>query len=216
MSKAVENKIKKIYNTVFNQVFNKQRIVSLSNGSRSEVELSLAKIASSSQYNKFAEKFSKELAKQGLHFQKGIWRKYFEAAKKSHYVGLPKTFDEFEESIMKKAVENNFNMIKSIPNEILKVMNHKYTTELINEVIEGKKSRGSFKKLLEKHGYTNAGVVARTEAAKLQTLILENRATDLGSIAYIWLASNDKRTRPSHRAMNGVIVFWKQEKPLHH
>ena len=63
-------------------------------------------------------------------------------------------------------------------------------------------------------GNTHSKVIARTESAKLQTVILENRALDLGSIAYIWLASNDKRTRPSHKAMNGVIVFWNFNKPL--
>ena len=217
MSKRVESQIRKIYNKIFKEVFTNERFEELANDSRSQIELAVAKIASSEKFNIFCDKFSKELAKAGLSHQKGIWRKYFEAAKQSHYIALPYTYTEFEKNIYEKAVQNNFQMIKSIPNKLLEVINHKYTTTLIEEVAEGKLSRGSFKRELEKHGNTNAKVVARTEAAKLQTVILENRAKDLGSVAYEWLASNDRRTRPSHRMMNGVIVFWRSsnmEKPL--
>ena len=217
MSKRVENQIKQIYNKVFKQVFTNEVLTDLEKGSRSQVELQIAKIASSQKYQQFCDKFSKELARMGLVHQRGIWRKYYEAARKSHYIAIPHTFSEFEKNIYQKTVINNFDMIKSIPDKIMEVVNHKYTTTLIEEVAEGKLSRGSFKKQLDKHGVTNSKVIARTEAAKLQTIIIENRATDLGSVAYEWLASNDKRTRPSHKNMNGVIVFWRSsnmEKPL--
>lgn len=214
MSKAIENQIKKIYNAVFKEVFNQEQLSRLYNGDTTQVELNAVKLASSEKYNTFAKKFAIELAKKGLTSQRGIWRKYFEAAKKAHYIALPKTFNEFETSIMSTAVNNNFQMIKSIPNSMMKILGYKYSTMLIEEVVKGTISRGTFRKELEKHGHTHAGVIARTETAKLQTVILENRATNLGSIAYIWLASNDRRTRPSHKNMNGVIVFWKYQKPL--
>ena len=213
MNKSIERQIKLIYNKVYKSVFTSSTIDLLSKGDTDSVNLILGKLQSSDLYNKFAEKFSKELAKKGLANQRGIWRKYFEAAKKAHYVGLPITFSQYEKQIMRKAIENNFQMIKSIPDEMIKMLNHKYSNKLIEEVVQNKISRGSFRKQLEKHGVTNSKVIARTETAKLQTVILENRATDLGSIVYEWIASNDKRTRPSHRAMNGVIVFWKQPKP---
>lgn len=217
MNKRIEGQIQKIYNKVFKEVFKPDVMRDLENGSRDQVELRIAKVATSEQYRKFSEKFAKELAKAGLSHQKGLWRKYFEAARSAHYIALPHTYPEFEKKIYEKAVENNLNMIISIPDKLLEVVNHKYTTTLIKEVAEGKIPRGSFKRQLEKHGNTNAKLVARTETAKLQTVILENRATDLGSVVYQWLASNDKRTRPSHRNMNGVIVFWRPsntEKPL--
>ena len=100
----------------------------------------------------------------------------------------------------------NYNFKEDILND--------YMTTLIEQTIKGTKPRGAFKKELQKHGATNAEVIARTEAAKLQTVVLESRATDIGSVAYIWLASKDKRTRKSHREMDGVVVFWKFEKPL--
>lgn len=217
MSKVIERQIKKIYNEVFKKVFNKNRINSLSEGNRVGIEYAIIQLKNSSKYDEFCRKFSKALAQKGLNSQKGIWRKYFEAARKSRYIALPKTFNEFENKVLETAIKQNFEAIKSIPDKILEIVNHKYTTTLIEEVAKGNLNRGSFKKQLEKHGIKNAGVIARTETAKLQSTILENRATSLGSIAYEWLSSNDKRTRPSHKAMNGVIVFWRPfnlEQPL--
>ena len=117
---------------------------------------------------------------------------------------------------MSNAVKNNFDMIKSIPREALKVMEHDYTSTLIEEVAKGKLTRGSFRRELEIHGAKNARLIARTESAKLQTVILETRSTELGSVAYIWKASNDARTRQSHKDMDGVVVFWRPapQKPL--
>lgn len=213
MSKKLENQINKIYKKVFNEIFNQRAVSNLLNNNKMQIGLSIAKLSSSDKFNKFCERFSKELAKMGLSQQRGIWRKYFQAARSAHIVGLPKTFNEFELQTMREAVDNNFKMIKSIPDRVFEVMNHKYTTTLIEEVIKGSVSRGSFKRLLEKHGNTNAKLVARTEAAKLQTVVLESRSTNLGSVAYVWKASNDNRTRPSHKEMNNVIVFWKHDKP---
>ena len=217
MSKVIENQINKIYKEVFKKVFTNERTNNLLNNDRVGIEFAITKLKNSNKYNEFCKKFAQALAKKGLNNQKGIWRKYFEAAKASHHIALPKTFKEFENKILMKATAQNFEMIKTIPDKVMEVMNHKYTTTLIEEVAKGKLPRGSFKKELQKHGNKNAGVIARTETAKLQSTILENRALNLGSIAYEWISSNDRRTRPSHREMNGVIVFWRQsnlEQPL--
>lgn len=213
---GIEKLINEIYMRLYKKVFDTKTLTDLLQGSKVLIQTKISLLSTSEQYNKFALKFANILAKKGLSQQKGIWRKYFEAAKKLHYVGLPYTYSEFEKQIQEDAIKENFKMIKTIPREILKLSEHKYVTTLIEEVMEGKLSRGTFKKQLQSHGHKNAGVIARTETAKLQTSILKNRATKLGSKAYIWLSSNDQRTRPSHRAMNGVVVFWKSadQKPL--
>lgn len=213
MNKAIERQINQIYSEVYKKVFNNKNLAGLASGQKSGVYNTVASLNNSQQYEEFAMKFAKALAKKGLASQRGIWRKYFEAARAAHYIALPKTFNQYEAQIMSKAVKQNFTMIKTIPDKMIEIMNHKYTSTLIEEVAKGTLPRGSFRRMLASHGSKNAGVIARTETAKLQTAILESRATDLGSVAYTWLSSNDKRTRPSHRAMNGVVVFWKH-KPL--
>lgn len=216
MNKSVEKEILKIYQLVFNKVFTKRNIANLYKGNRINILNAAQTLDYSNGYTKFAEKFAKELAKKGLRHQRGVWRKFYEVAKKRHYVALPPTYQQWQYEQFSKAVKHNFSMIKSIPQEMIKVLEHKYTSTLIEEVAKGKLARGSFEKQLKSHNAKNAKLIARTETAKLQTAITENRAKDLGSVAYIWLSSNDLRTRPSHKAMNGVVVFWRTndlEKP---
>lgn len=216
MNKSIERRINQIYNEVYKKVFNKKNLKALSNDSRIDIIYGLSKLESSNTYNEFAKKFAKELAKKGLANQRGVWRKYYEAARKSHYVALPLTYKEFEFKTLSIAIQHNFAMIKSIPQRMIEILNHKYTSTLIEEVAKGSIARGSFAKLLAKHGHKQAKLIARTEAAKLQTAITESRAMSIGSVAYTWISSKDRRTRPSHREMNGVIVFWRptEQKPL--
>lgn len=216
MNKRIERQIKQIYTTVFKQLYTIKNISALSAGSKVEILEAASLLESSAKYKRFAKKYAIALAKAGLSTKRGVWRQYFLAAKRLHYVALPKTFTEYEAKVMSRAIKENFTMIKSIPRRTLTLLEHRYTSTLIEEVAKGVLSRGSFKKELEKHGHKNAGVIARTETAKLQTTIVESRATEIGSIAYSWLSSNDRRTRPSHKEMNSVIVFWREDaqKPL--
>lgn len=217
MNKSIERKIQQIYTKVFNRIYSKSRVGMLANGNRSGILKELVSIETSKAYNTFAQKFAKELAKEGLRYQRGIWKKFYAAAKQLHYVALPQTYQTYELELMSKAVKHNFEMIKTIPRRTIEIMNHAYTSTLIEEVAKGSLSRGTFLRQLQKHGAKNAKVIARTETAKLQTAIAENRARELGSVAYIWLSSSDIRTRPSHRKMNGVVVFWRDnenEKPF--
>lgn len=216
MNKSVERQIVQIYTQIYKQVFNQPNTAKLAVNNMQDVLNALSNVAASQKFNEFSIKFAQALAKKGLRGQTGLWRKYYEAAKKAHYVGLPKTWTAFEAQIMTNAISHNFKMIKSIPDRMKEILGHKYTSALIEEVAKGELPRGSFRRMLAQHGYKQAQLIARTETAKLQTAILENRATSLGSVAYEWLSSHDRRTRPSHREMNGVIVFWRPDaqKPL--
>lgn len=216
MNKRIERKIQKIYEAVFKKIFTYKIKKEASNGERSGVLNRLYKLQNSTQYDRFCKKFAKELAKMGLSNEKGIWRKYYEAAKSKHIIGIPSTYKEYELNTFKKAIEENFKMIKSVPESIRKVYEQKDIQDLIDQIALGKSGRKSFENSLKSHGYKNAKLIARTEAAKLHTIIDKERCTQLGSVCYIWGASNDKRTRPSHREMNGVVVFFREsnEKPL--
>ena len=215
MNKQVEKEIDKIYNEVFKKVFKKaKKEKKLLN--RKEIQKIILKLENSKKYKEFADKFAKELSKKGLSQQRGIWKKYFKAAKSKKHIVLPDRYSDFEKLQFKKAVLHNLKMIKSIPQQVMEVYKYKYVKTLTKQVVNGSLGRKTFEAELLKSGATRAKLIARTETSKLQTTILENRASDLGSVCYRWKSSNDARTRQSHRMMNNVIVFWRKdsEKPL--
>lgn len=216
MNNATERQIEKIYRQVFKKVFTPKVLSQLLQGSTVTGQNLVRLLENSKAYQKFAAQFSVELAKKGLAQKRGVWRKYYQAAKAIHYVAIPPTYKAYEYQIFSNAVKQNFTMIKTIPREMVKLMEHKYVSVLMEEVAKGTRSRGSFERELRKHGAANAKVIARTESAKLQTAIDRQRALDIGSVCYRWLSSKDRRTRPSHRDMDGVIVFWQanDKKPL--
>lgn len=216
MNKQTEVQIEKIYKAVFKKIFTQQNVKQAMQGNTIILSNNVEKLMQSDSYKSFCEEFAKKLAKAGLNKQKGIWKKYFEAAKKLHHIALPNTYKEFEKQMLVKAIKHNFKMIKSVPQHVLKVYQQKDIEVLVKQVAENKLGRKAFYNQLKEHGYKNAKVIARTESAKLQTSIDRNSATDLGSVCYTWRSSNDKRTRPSHKEMNDVIVFWRNDenKPL--
>lgn len=217
MNKRTEQQIEKIYKAVFKKIFNNRNLKQALHGNTVVIANNIEMLIQSDAYDRFCKEFSKKLAAAGLNKSRGIWRKYFEAAKRLHNIALPHTYKEFEKEMLKKAIVHNFKMIKSIPRHVFRVYEQKDISTLIKQVAENKVGRGTFVKQLREHGYKNAKLIARTESAKLQTAIDRNTSTELGSKAYIWQSSQDKRTRPSHKEMNNVVVFWRDndmEKPL--
>lgn len=215
-NKNIEKEIQKIYDNVFKRVMRKFSTRQYLKANQEKLRDSILGVADSRFYDDFARRFSKALARKGLAQQRGVWRKYFEAASKSKQGVIHKTFTEFQKAQLYKAIQHNFTMIKSIPKHVLGVYEQQYIKTLKQQVLEGSLPRGTFEKELKESGARNAKLIARTETAKLQTAILENRSADLGSPAYIWRSSNDARTRKSHRDMNNIIVFWRTsdaEKP---
>ena len=214
-NKNVEREINKIYEAVFKKIFNEARKNNVIYDKKKLKELIL-RFDKSRKYKEFCKRFAKQLTKKGLANNRGVWKKYYQAAKENHTISIPKNYTEFETNLYKKIILHNFRLIKSIPEDIMEVYKYKYIDGLMGQVLEGKLGRRTFEKVLKESGSTKAKLIARTESAKLQTAITENNSKDLGSVCYRWRSSHDKRTRPSHLAMNNVIVFWRkdEEKPI--
>ena len=53
-----------------------------------------------------------------------------------------------------------------------------------------------------------ARLIARTEVARANTILIQARAESIGSEAYIWQTAEDGRVRESHIEMNGKVVYW--------
>lgn len=51
-------------------------------------------------------------------------------------------------------------------------------------------------------------MLARTGVSSTSTALTRARSNYLGLPAFVWESSEDQRVRPSHRAMNGVVILW--------
>jgi SPP1 gp7 family putative phage head morphogenesis protein len=55
---------------------------------------------------------------------------------------------------------------------------------------------------------SRARLIARTEVARSNSILVQARAESLGSKAYIWQTAEDARVRESHMEMNGKVCYW--------
>ena len=119
---------------------------------------------------------------------------------------LDKGFASFveEQRIYKPLLDkfqNNVKLIKNIPDEVAEHLQEAYE--------KGVSFRGTdIEKYLTETLGKRAKLIVRTESSKLNSALTEVRARNLNINAYIWSTSVDKRVRPSHKIMDGVLLFW--------
>lgn len=77
-------------------------------------------------------------------------------------------------------------------------------------VMSGRGSRVVAKDLEAAYGVneSRAKLIARTETAKLNGQVSQQRQTSIGISEYTWRTAGDERVRKSHRAMQGKICRW--------
>lgn len=97
--------------------------------------------------------------------------------------------------------EENVALIKNVPMDVIQELRNKYAA--------GVSFRGSdIEQYLTKRLGNRARLIIRTESSKLNAALTEVRARNLGIPAFIWSTSEDRRVRPSHKMMDGVMVFY--------
>lgn len=110
----------------------------------------------------------------------------------------PKTLED--------AVELNVSLIEAIPNiqvdemeaAVLKAVKGGANFEDIVKEVESQSDRGK----------AYAEFVARDQVGKTYAAVNKERQTQSGFPFYIWEATNDSRTRDTHRALDGTTHSW--------
>ena len=134
-------------------------------------------------------------------------RTWKEAAKKSTkgrqiYEALR---DETSQSrVFNGLVKENATLIKSVPPYVA----DKITDYVHKETIKGRRPEDIAKEIRQyapELSENRAKLIARTEASKAQTAIIQSRASRLSMNYYFWDGVMDQRERPSHKIMQGVI-----------
>ena len=98
-------------------------------------------------------------------------------------------------------------LIRSMPLN----MAQEVSTQIANQHLKGVRATTLAAEILEKYpqlSKAKANLVARTEVARTNTMLLENDCHEVGIGWYIWRSTHDVRTRSSHNHMDGVVCSW--------
>jgi len=108
--------------------------------------------------------------------------------------------------MVKSWVSTNTSLIKTIQTDLL---------EQVGVIIESSYRSGLSipdltKQLQAKFNISRnrARLIARDQTAKLHSDYIKHEHKQLGITQYVWLTTNDERTRTSHRVLNGKICQW--------
>lgn len=138
------------------------------------------------------------------------WKKAIKATlgidiREDYYLG------DFYIELLEQWVEENVNLIRTIPEDTLDKMkdivydgfaNGKTTTRMVRDIMNAYRvSR------------RRAQLIARDQTAKLNGRIQQAQQQDAGITEYIWCTTGDERVRESHRKLNGKKISW-QDPPV--
>lgn len=113
---------------------------------------------------------------------------------------------ELYRELMRKWVEDNVGLIKTIPQESLGRMR-----EIVLEGYMNGETTTSIVKKIQKAYSTDrrhAQLLARDQIAKLNGQITQRQQEDAGVEEYIWSDSGDGLVRPGHKRLNGKRFRW--------
>jgi len=109
-------------------------------------------------------------------------------------------------------INQNMGLIKSLVSDIVKKVEHTFTTSFHN----GERVETIAKKLSDKGGVIEgmkyrANLIARDQTTKANAQMTKRRQADAGLNHYIWRTSQDERVRPTHQRNEGRVFSY--EKP---
>lgn len=104
-------------------------------------------------------------------------------------------------------ISENAAYIKTVPQEWARFVS-RYAARKAMEGERAEEIEAELRKIMPQHMTKNLKCIARTEVAKANAALTEARAEAVGIKAYIWRCVHDERTRLSHRAMDGTLIFY--------
>lgn len=113
---------------------------------------------------------------------------------------------ELYRELMKRWVDDNVDLIKSVPKDSLSKMKEIVTQGYMN----GETTTSIVKKMQKAYGIDrrHAQLLARDQVAKLNGEITKQQQVDAGVQEYIWSTSGDSRVREGHARLNGKRFRW--------
>lgn len=131
---------------------------------------------------------------------------YREQAKKIGQMLSSEVFESEIGLVTQSLINEQVNLITSIPIEA----GERAQKLVLEALTDGRRADEIASELMKTTEVTEsrAKLIARTETARVNTMLNLARATSVGSTQYRWVTSGDAAVRPSHKKMNGKVFDW--------
>ena len=119
---------------------------------------------------------------------------------------------DFYAQQIRQWIDENVEMIKSIPADTLSGMKEAITESYFN----GEKLRTAQKRIQDEYDVSKskARSIVRDQIGTLTCLMAKTQQTDAGCKKYRWSTSKDIRVRDCHRELHGKIISWDDPPPM--
>jgi len=166
----------------------------------------LERLASTGSFERLALAAAKKMITQTFFDTAQTWR---EAAKggsqgRMIYEALRREMQGSVGNTVYELIDRNAGIIRSMPFDLAA----QATRYIQEQAAGGKRPEQIARELLEKFprmSVKKSALIARTEASKAHTALIQARSDRLGLEWYVWRTSQDGRVRSSHRHMEGVL-----------
>jgi SPP1 gp7 family putative phage head morphogenesis protein len=170
----------------------------------------IERIATSSAFNSFTTILARKMVKSTLVNTARTWRHAAREGTNSRriYELLRNELQGPTGAKVAELIHRNAGIIRTLPSEI----SDRVTKHIQEETLKGKRPEQIAKEIMAvfpEATTAKATLIARTEAAKAHTALLQVRAETLGLYWYVWRTSSDGRVRKSHNLMDGVLCSFK-------
>nr|WP_236614537.1 phage minor head protein [Sporomusa ovata] len=166
----------------------------------------LERLANTGSFDHFALATAKRMITQTFFDTAQTWREAARGGSKGRliYEVLRQEMQGPVGNMVYVLIDRNAGIIRSMPFDLAS----QATLYIQEQTAEGKRPEQIAQELLQKFPHMSAkkaALIARTEASKSHTALIQARSDRLGLAWYVWRTSQDGRVRSSHKHMEGVL-----------
>lgn len=206
-------RVESLYLTLINNLLKpikKEVLKAAKSGDVNKVAKLLVRASKSRLFNRKSKEIAKKIVSLEWEIQEKDWRTAARKASKNpeFYELLQLNLKGDIKTHYDEIIEQNAKIIKTLPLNISRdVVKH-----ISRKQFEGERPESLSKEIQDffsEHSKAKEKLIARTESSKCKEALMQVRSESVGVRWAQWVSTDDRRTRPAHAFMDGVIFDYK-------
>ena len=208
-----QGRVESLYLTLISNLLKpvkKEVMKAAASGDVDKVAKLLIKASKSRLFNRKSKEIAKKIVNLEWNMQEKDWRTAARKASKNpeFYQLLQLNLKGDIKTRYDEIIEQNAKIIKTLPEDISRgVVKHISRRQFEGQRPE--KLAPEIKSFFIEHTRAKEKLIARTESSKCKEALMQARSESVGVRWAQWVSTDDRRTRPAHAFMDGVIFDYK-------